>query len=143
MLLGLILQPILVKETLTTMKQILLKSFISYLLLGVSFKLLAQPGTFDQNYYYSMGAENTVTTGVANADGSVVIGGRFQTFNRGTVNGMVKLNTDGSVNPTFNVGGGFNNVVNAMAVQPDGKIIVAGDFTSVNGFSYNRIAGLS
>jgi uncharacterized delta-60 repeat protein len=109
----------------------------------ISISTYAQPGTFDLNYYNSQGAENTVATGVALNDGSVILGGRFLAFNHSMVNGMVKLNPDGTVNNSFNVGSGFNNVVNTIVLQNDGKIIVAGDFTSVNGLSYSRIARLN
>ena len=38
--------------------------------------------------------------------------------------------------PSFNVGTGFNQfAVNAVVIQPDGKIIVGGNFPSYNGIS--------
>src|SRR5436190_24352210 len=37
----------------------------------------------------------------------------------------------GDIDTTFNAGGaGASNFVNAMVVQPDGKIVIGGDFTS-------------
>lgn len=50
--------------------------------------------------------------------------------------------TAGSIDPTFNVGTGLNGIVSATAIQPDGKIIIAGDFTSYNGSLVKRIARL-
>jgi uncharacterized delta-60 repeat protein len=47
--------------------------------------------------------------------------------------------------PAFSVGTGFagsSAVVNAIAIQTDGKIIVGGSFTSYNGFSCSNIARL-
>src|SRR6185295_14257980 len=57
-----------------------------------------------------------------------------------------RLNSDGSVDPTFNPGA--NNTISTLALQPDGKIIVGGDFTSIGGggtgsTARNRIARLN
>jgi hypothetical protein len=42
----------------------------------------------------------------------------------------MRLNADGTRDNTFNAGGmGANDTVHALAVQPDGKIIIGGDFT--------------
>jgi uncharacterized delta-60 repeat protein len=43
----------------------------------------------------------------------------------------------------FSIGTGFNNTVNSIAVQGDGKILVGGTFTSYNGTSRNRIGRLN
>lgn len=48
--------------------------------------------------------------------------------------GMGRLNADGSADGTFNSGSGFSwGRVFMVSVQPDGKILVGGDFTSFNG----------
>ena len=47
------------------------------------------------------------------------------------------------LDPTFippTVGGGW---ANALAVQPDGQILIAGSFTSVNGMVRNGVARLN
>ena len=49
-----------------------------------------------------------------------------------------------SLDTGFNPGNGANNVVRAIAIQPsDGKVLVAGDFTSFNGVSVSYLARLS
>jgi uncharacterized delta-60 repeat protein len=48
-----------------------------------------------------------------------------------------------SLDLTFNPGSGADDIVNAIAVQSDGKIVVAGKFTHVNGTTRNRIARLN
>jgi hypothetical protein len=53
------------------------------------------------------------------------------------------LNSNGSKDTSFNTGTGFNNVVNAIAQQTDGKIFVGGVFTTYNGVTENRIITLN
>jgi uncharacterized delta-60 repeat protein len=57
---------------------------------------------------------------------------------------IVRLNSDGSLDPTFNVGTGFNNFSpRALAIQPDGKVIVGGQFPSYNGVTRNNLVRLN
>ena len=43
----------------------------------------------------------------------------------------------------FDPGTGANDTVDALALQPDGKIILGGDFTRINGIPRFRIARLN
>ena len=52
-------------------------------------------------------------------------------------------NGDGLLDPLFNIGSGFNDITNYVAIQSDDKIIVGGDFQSYNGNSCNYIARLN
>ena len=57
-------------------------------------------------------------------------------------NRIARLNPDGSVDTNFNPGAGPNAGIRCLALQPDGKILVGGVFTSVDGAPRNRIARL-
>lgn len=46
------------------------------------------------------------------------------------------------IDPTFTVGAGLNDVAEHLIIQPDGKILVAGDFTDYNGTTRNKIVRL-
>ena len=50
---------------------------------------------------------------------------------------------DGSIDNTFEIGTGFNDITRATKTQTDGKIIVGGVFTSYNGTGRNRIVRLN
>lgn len=72
------------------------------------------------------------------SDGKILIGGDFN-FVTGTgsasavtSSGLARLNADGTVDPAFHNVPFFkvNSPVRSIAVQPDGKIVVAGYFTS-------------
>jgi len=76
------------------------------------------------------------------SDGKIIIAGESSsTANR--LKGIARLNTDGSVDNTFDVGTGTDDDVYAVAIQSDGKVIIGGEFTSYNGTSVNRIARLN
>lgn len=49
----------------------------------------------------------------------------------------------GSIDASFTVGSGFNGVVYDVKLQPDGKILCGGAFTSYNGVTAHRIARLN
>ena len=80
----------------------------------------------------------------AQPDGKVVITGRFSTFNNMPVPGMARLNTDGSIDTGFNVGTGFD--VNssgysagfAVALQPNGRVLLGGTFTNTGATGANN-----
>jgi len=93
----------------------------------------AQPGTLDPSFDPLDGADNTVSAMVTRADGSVVIGGQFTSFNGSPAGGIIQLLPSGQVDPGFVVGSGLNGPVMDMVLQPDGKLIVVGLFTTYDG----------
>lgn len=77
-------------------------------------------------------------------DGKLLVSGRFYKYNNETVSCLMKLNPDGSVyTPYKNHCRGFNDSVNSMYLYPDGKLMVAGNFTAYNGITANRLARLN
>jgi uncharacterized delta-60 repeat protein len=66
-------------------------------------------------------------------DGRILIAGDFQTFDTTLQPFLVRINSDGTIDPSFNLEGGFDHYIFDIALQPDGKILVAGYFTTFNG----------
>ncbi len=56
---------------------------------------------------------------------------------------LVRLLENGSVDPSFNPVLGSPGTTNIVATQPDGKVIVGGFFTAINGISRNKFARLN
>jgi hypothetical protein len=75
-------------------------------------------------------------------DGKLVVGGGFTSVNGAARRAIVRLNPDGRADPTFNPGAGPDGVVYALALQPDGNVILAGDFNNVGGTPRDRLARL-
>jgi uncharacterized delta-60 repeat protein len=102
---------------------------------------LNEDGSVDGGF--GAGTDNTVHSIALQNDGNVVIGGAFTTVNGSTLSGFALLNTDGTLDGSFNPGAGSDGVVYAVAVEADGKVIVAGEFTSVSGADRIRFARLN
>ncbi|HTD67837.1 MAG TPA: delta-60 repeat domain-containing protein, partial [Candidatus Limnocylindria bacterium] len=99
-------------------------------------------GSLDILFDPGAGANLTVRAVAAQVDGKVLIAGDFVTVNGTNRNSIARLNVNGSVDATFNPGTGANNPIESISLQPDGKLLVAGQFTSINGTNRNRIARL-
>jgi uncharacterized delta-60 repeat protein/uncharacterized repeat protein (TIGR01451 family) len=105
-------------------------------------------GALDQNFNVGYGVTSTngsVRALAVQADGKVIVGGDFTSFNNFYYHHLVRLNLDGSVDPTFNAdtGDSASGAVDAIVIQPDGRIIIGGVFTNVNGVNCNHIARLN
>jgi uncharacterized delta-60 repeat protein len=79
-------------------------------------------------------------------DGKIVVAGHFTSFspNGGPAvmrHNIARLETDGRLDQTLDLG--IDGPVVATAVQPDGKILIGGAFTTVLGVARNNIARLN
>jgi uncharacterized delta-60 repeat protein len=82
---------------------------------------------------------------VAQPDGKLLVAGTFNTLLNGTVlRYLLRLNTDGTPDTAFQtaLGTGPNAAGNAIALQPDGKILVAGSFSQVDGLPRQAVVRL-
>jgi uncharacterized delta-60 repeat protein len=82
------------------------------------------------------------------AGGGVYVGGEFYVVDGVSRVGIARLQTGGALDLTFDPGTGVANrdslspLVRAVTIQPDGKVLIGGRFTSVNGINLNYIARL-
>jgi uncharacterized delta-60 repeat protein len=76
-------------------------------------------------------------------NGQIVIVGDFTSYNGTNRTRVARINADGALDTTFDVGAGPNSTVYAVAQQSDGKPIIVGDFTTVAGANRSRIARLN
>ncbi|MFD2717685.1 hypothetical protein ACFST9_03090 [Hymenobacter monticola] len=104
---------------------------------------LNRDGTLDKTFNYRAlefrsGASGFDSYGLVKAlalqpDGKILVGGYWLNYNNGMgpepPSGLMRLNPDGSLDKSFNLKGeenltSFGGRVNALALQPDGKIVV-------------------
>jgi uncharacterized delta-60 repeat protein len=92
----------------------------------------ARDATFNSRGSGANGAVHAVTV---QPDGNIIIAGQFTSYNgKETTHNVMRLNPFGARDETYNrKGTGADNVIDAMAMQPDGKVIIGGAFTSYNG----------
>jgi uncharacterized delta-60 repeat protein len=107
----------------------------------------AQPGSVDltfnstdNGYSNGDGFNGSISDAVELSDGSVVFGGSFSGFESTPVSYCAKMLTNGQLDNTFLGGVGANSIVNVLQPQSDGKLIIGGFFTSVQGQTRNYVA---
>ena len=113
-------------------------ALILSLVIQASLPVLAQPGTLDPSFAPTGAFDANPRSVAVQADGRVVIGGFFTTYDGNAAGHIIRMNADGSVDPAFITGTGFNNSVLGMVLQPDGKLLVHGSFNSYNGTFLGR-----
>ena len=99
-------------------------------------------GTRDTTFNNGTGFTATTRVGYAvdiQSDGKIVIGHGATQYSGSTVTRLMRLNTDGTVDNSFNPGT-INNSVYAVKIQPDQKVLIAGAFTSVSGSVQSSLA---
>ena len=95
---------------------------------------------------FNPGANDAVNTVAVQADGKILVGGRFFAICGQTRALLARLNADGTLDTGFNPGAGSfldYPVVNALLVQADGKILVGGNFTMLAGQTRYMIGRLN
>lgn len=85
---------------------------------------------------------------VPQPDGMVLIGGEFSSIGGLSRKGIARLTSNGGVDPFFDpVAGvanpGVTDTIRCIGLQPDGKVLIGGVFTTVNGLPRNYVARLN
>ena len=96
-------------------------------------------GAIDTSFHTGRGIGTIANKIVVQPDQKIVIGGIFSTYDSLPYNYIVRINPDGSVDTTWNAGPGANGSVDELALQPDGKILIGGDFTMYGGNGVNYL----
>jgi len=100
-------------------------------------------GTLDVTFNVGDGADDFISAIAVQRDGKMIIGGAFNNYDGVERNFLARLNADGSLDSTFNLNNGINDFVGAVALQPDGKILIGGGFTTYDNLPRNHLARLN
>lgn len=84
---------------------------------------------------FNPNSSSGVETAIELANGQILVGGTFTTIGGQARTKIALLNADGTVAPGFNVNIALTtgSMVRAIALLPDGKILLGGTFSNVNG----------
>jgi uncharacterized delta-60 repeat protein len=99
-------------------------------------------GTFDNTFFSGL-TNNSVQVTKVQSDEKIIVGGNFTTYSGQSYNKIVRLNSNGTIDNTFVIGSGFDLNIFDIDIQSDGKILVAGSFTTYSGQSYNNLIRLN
>jgi len=102
---------------------------------------LKQDGTIDNSFITGSGFNRHVRAVKVDNKQRIIVAGNFTSYNGTELNKIARLNFDGSIDTSFNVGLGeinINEIIN-IEILDNNKILIAGDFTKFNGIDVNRI----
>jgi uncharacterized delta-60 repeat protein len=86
-------------------------------------------GSLDSTFNAGSGPQGMGVFAMAlQADGKVWIGGEFTGFSGAKRGSIARLNADGSMDEGFNPDIGFDGWIGSILLQPDGRVVIAGDF---------------
>jgi hypothetical protein len=119
--------------------------------LGCSTQVSAIPGnvpTITVNLAKPVAASSGISGSVVNsvifdsASGKYYVAGQFTAYGGKTVGNIIRLNPDGSYDPIFDSGLGFDGAVNSIVSDGTGGVFVAGTFLNYKGIAVKRLAKL-
>jgi uncharacterized delta-60 repeat protein len=102
-------------------------------------------GSKDTSFVYGTGFNQQIWSLIEQGDGKVLAGGIVSSYNGTACKEIVRLNTDGTLDNTFSIGTGLSTGGNIydMKFTPEGKILIGGHFTTINGIPAKRMALLN
>ncbi len=99
---------------------------------------ISAAGVLDATLTVDVGpAVGTISDVALQSDGRILISGSFAQVDGMPRNNIARLEADGSLDESFDPGAGFDEQVNAIAVLPNGDVLVGGPFTMYNGVPLN------
>ncbi|HZV36467.1 MAG TPA: immunoglobulin domain-containing protein, partial [Verrucomicrobiae bacterium] len=96
-------------------------------------------GSVDGTFTNSVPSGQSIFAVALQTDGKILIGGTMQQVGGTNHNLIARLNTDGTVDNSFNAGTISGNMVNAIAVQNDGNILMGGSFSQFVTYGLTRL----
>ena len=104
---------------------------------------LTATGAQDPTFQVTMAGDSNANAIGMQANGNVLVGGFFSSFNGVPAPLVQLLGSSGAPDPAFTSVPQSAGVVSAMVRQPDGKLVIAGLFTEINGQPVSHLARLT
>lgn len=99
--------------------------------------------TFNSGQAFLASPSRDVYDIVVQPDGKILVSGNFSWYDGTYINNVMRLNADGSIDGTFNIGTGPNDAIYELELQSDGKILLYGKFTAFNGSAVEPLIRLN
>jgi uncharacterized delta-60 repeat protein len=105
---------------------------------------LNSDGSVDSSFSVGSGFGDFSSNALAiQPDGKMIVGGNFPSYNGVARPNIVRINSNGTIDSGFATGAGPNSRVEKVVLQPDGKIIIGGGFTTYDGVARKNLARLN
>lgn len=104
---------------------------------------LTTTGAIDPTFFSGTGFNGEVRALALLPNGKILVAGNMTAYNGSACARVVRLNVNGTLDATFNAGIGPGGPVNAIALLPDGSVMIGGSFNHVNGVARGGLAKLS
>lgn len=101
--------------------------------------LLNNDGTMDTSFNVGTAEANSITDLKLQADGKILVGGRFNSYNGSEANRLLRLLSNGAIDSSFFVMPDAVNNVLSLEIYPDGRILVGTD-KNTQPLSNNQVA---
>lgn len=104
-------------------------------------------GTFDSSFSTKSGFDGIVYSIEQQNDSKFIVGGDFDNFGGEKILNLARLNSDLTLDTTFpgvevNYGFGITSI-KTLGIQSDGKLIIGGEFTSINNSVENKLSRIN
>jgi uncharacterized delta-60 repeat protein len=100
-------------------------------------------GSLDAGFHSGLEPTDAINFMLLQPNNQLIIGGTFKKYGKTRVNQLARINTDGSLDTTFNASIGANGSIIKAVLEPQGKIIIIGNFSQYNNINKNGIARLN
>lgn len=125
-------------------KLIIAGSFLQYNGAGAGgLARLEMDGKLDETFNAGSGVDGVINSIALQSNDKAIIAGSFTDYNGTAVNSIARINQDGSFDNTLNSGDGTNEAISQLVIQPNGKILIAGAFSTYNGDTVKGVVRLN
>jgi uncharacterized delta-60 repeat protein len=100
-------------------------------------------GNLDTSFQGASTPDDQVRSIVVQSDGNILIGGNFKHVGGISRKRIARLTRDGALDMSFDPGEGVDDRVRVVALQPDGRVLLAGRFAQVAGVARSFVARLT
>jgi uncharacterized delta-60 repeat protein len=99
-------------------------------------------GTLDTSYNTGTGFNASPTKMIVQSDGKLLVIGPFTSYNGTAAPGIIRLMSDGTVDSLFSVTPSTGSQILAIELLSDGRMYIAGNFSTINGTARPGVARL-
>lgn len=92
-------------------------------------------GSFDASFSVGFGVNGVINSVAIQSDGRILLAGKFEFFNNQPRKSIIRVNSNGSIDNTFDAGIGTDDTIFKVRIQNDGKILVGGGFSDFSGIN--------